>query len=71
MATLPEYAILSAEAYNNSRKGANVLTPLQGWTEIPGLSDMSPTTSQGGFSATAYQKGYEIVIATTQFVTIY
>ena len=56
MATLLDYAALSAIVYNDVRKSENVISPLPGWTEI--LSD-----SNLGFTAAAYQNGNEIVIA--------
>lgn len=49
MATLPEYAALSAIVYNDVRKDENVLSPLPGWTEI--LAD----TGGLGFTAGAYK----------------
>ena len=63
MATLKEYAIFSAFVYNNARGAGNTLPPLQGWAEIPGPSDMNPRDSKNGFTAMAFKKGDEIVIA--------
>jgi len=57
MATLTDYAALSAIVYNDVRRGFNVLSPLPGWTEI--LSN----TGGLGFTAGAYKNGNDIVIA--------
>ena len=54
MATLLDYAALSAIVYNDVRQDENVISPLPGWTEI--LSD----TGSLGFTASAYRNGNHI-----------
>ena len=73
MADKFECAVLSAAVYDNSRNLNNKLLPsgLLDWRILIPLSDMIPGQTRGGFSATAYQNGNEIIFATTQFVTIY
>jgi Ca2+-binding RTX toxin-like protein len=56
MTTLLDYAALSAFVYNDKRGEQNLLDPLSGWTEI--LYSSNP-----GFTAGAYRKGNDIVIA--------
>ena len=56
MATLLDYAALSAFVYNDVRNKKNLLDPLSGWSEILYVSNP-------GFTAGAYRKGNDIVIA--------
>ena len=66
MANKYECAVLSAAAYDNSRNSNNQLklSGVLGWVKLDDtMNDMMPGQTRGGFSATAYQKGNEIVIA--------
>lgn len=58
MATLLDYAALSAIAYNAARRGDNILGRLDNWSQIDKASIRS-----SGFEAQAYRNGSDVVIA--------
>lgn len=68
MATLLEYAVFAAAAYNDARKLENKILLSNGWTPIPGPSDTNSgalALFSSGLSATAFRNDAsgEIVIS--------
>ena len=68
MATRDEYLVFAAAAYNDARKKPNQIDTPNGWTPIPGPSDVNSgalALLSSGLSATAFRNDStgEIVIA--------
>ena len=63
MTTKTEYAILAAQVYADARGDDNKSPIPPGWEKIANPSDMSHNPFSGGFTAAAYKRGAEIVIA--------
>lgn len=59
------YALLAVEVYNDARGDVNTLNiATTGWVKLPeSVSNMESDPLSNGFSASAYQKGDQIVIA--------
>ncbi|PKL24390.1 MAG: hypothetical protein CVV46_16940 [Spirochaetae bacterium HGW-Spirochaetae-2] len=59
------YALLAAEVYNDARGDVNTVNiATTGWVKLPeSVSNMENDPLSNGFSASAYQKGDQIVIA--------
>lgn len=59
------YALLAAEVYNDARGDVNTVNiATTGWVKLPeSVSNVENDLLSNGFSASAYQKGDQIVIA--------